>query len=266
MRGWCAENSATVMTVLLVILVPLYQRGNYDIIILNIVENEIGSCGLLYFFNVLSFIYSRIVEVPFMIWDIFNYIGIAAFAISGAMMAMEETYDLFGVYVLGFVTTFGGGVIRNILIGLPASMLWEQKIAIYTALTAITITIITPMLWLRMWKRLLVLFDAIGLSAFSIQGALFAVDQRLPIHAIMVASVLTGIGGGLIRDVLAGRKPLLLKEDVYAVWSMLSGFIIGLHKEITDVELFFVFILVVTMRMISVHYQLKLPLKIVWHN
>jgi uncharacterized membrane protein YeiH len=122
------------------------------------------------------------------------------------------------------------------------------------------------MLWLRMWKRLLVLFDAIGLSAFSIQGALFAVEQRLPIHAIMVASVLTGIGGGLIRDVLAGRKPLLLKEDVYAVWSMLSGFIIGLHKEITDIELFFVFILVVTMRMISVHYQLKLPLKIVWHK
>ncbi|WP_028778318.1 trimeric intracellular cation channel family protein [Shimazuella kribbensis] len=197
-----------------------------------------------------------------MIWDIFSYIGIAAFAISGAMMAIEEEYDLFGVYVLGFITTFGGGVVRNILIGLPASLLWEQNIGIYTALIAITLTIITPTLWFHKWKRWLVFFDAIGLSAFSIQGALFAVDQHLSIHAVVVASTLTGIGGGLIRDILAGRKPLLLKEDVYAVWSMLSGFIIGLHTKITDIELFFLFILVIMLRMISVHYQLKLPLKI----
>jgi uncharacterized membrane protein YeiH len=197
-----------------------------------------------------------------MIWDIFSYIGIAAFAISGAMMAIEEEYDLFGVYVLGFITTFGGGVVRNILIGLPASLLWEQKIAIYTALIAITITIITPTLWFNKWKRWLVFFDAIGLSAFSIQGALFAVDQHLPIHAIVVASTLTGIGGGLIRDVLAGKKPLLLKEDVYAVWSMLSGLIIGLHKNLTNMELFFLFIFVIILRILSVHYQLKLPLKL----
>jgi uncharacterized membrane protein YeiH len=197
-----------------------------------------------------------------MIWDIFSYIGIEAFAISGAMMAIEEEYDLFGVYVLGFITTFVGGVVRNILIGLPASLLWEQKIAIYTALIAITITIITPTLWFNKWKRWLVFFDAIGLSAFSIQGALFAVDQHLPIHAIVVASTLTGIGGGLIRDVLAGKKPLLLKEDVYAVWSMLSGLIIGLHKNLTNMELFFLFIFVIILRILSVHYQLKLPLKL----
>ncbi|MCH5584972.1 trimeric intracellular cation channel family protein [Shimazuella sp. AN120528] len=200
-----------------------------------------------------------------MIWDIFNYIGIAAFAVSGAMMAIEEQYDIFGVYVLGFITTFGGGVIRNLLIGLPASMLWKQNIAIYTALIAITFTIFTPTLWFHKWKRWLIFFDAIGLSAFSIQGALFAVNQHLPIHAIMVASILTGIGGGLIRDLLAGKKPILLREDVYAVWSMLSGLIIGMHKNITNIELFFVFILVVTMRLISVQYQLKLPLKLIKH-
>lgn len=60
-------------------------------------------------------------------WDIFTVIGTIAFAISGAIVAMEEEYDVFGVYILGMITAFGGGAIRNLLIGVPVSALWEQE-------------------------------------------------------------------------------------------------------------------------------------------
>ena len=61
-----------------------------------------------------------------MAWDVFSFIGTFAFAISGAIIAMEEEYDLFGVYILGIVTAFGGGALRNLLIGLPSSALWPS--------------------------------------------------------------------------------------------------------------------------------------------
>lgn len=59
-------------------------------------------------------------------WDFLSMIGTIAFAISGAIVAMEEDYDILGIYILGIVTAFGGGAIRNILIGVPVSTLWEQ--------------------------------------------------------------------------------------------------------------------------------------------
>ena len=74
-----------------------------------------------------------------MAWDVFSVIGTIAFAISGAIVAMEEEYDLFGVYILGIVTAFGGGAIRNLLIGLPVSTLWSQDMMFQIALAAITL-------------------------------------------------------------------------------------------------------------------------------
>lgn len=74
-----------------------------------------------------------------MAWEVFSIIGTIAFAISGAIVAMEEEYDLFGVYLLGIVTAFGGGAIRNLLIGLPVSTLWSQEMMFQIAIAAITV-------------------------------------------------------------------------------------------------------------------------------
>lgn len=198
-----------------------------------------------------------------MTWDILNVLGIAAFAVSGALIAIEEKYDIFGIYVLGFVTAFGGGVIRNILIGLPVSMLWEQEIFIYIALIAVTFISMSPSLWLQSIKKWLNFFDAIGLAAFSIQGALFAVKTEMPLVAVIVASVLTGIGGGIVRDLLAGRKPLVFHKEVYALWSILSGLLIGSNLVNDPWEYYVVFILVVVLRMLSTFYQWRLPNRLV---
>lgn len=74
-----------------------------------------------------------------MAWEVLSIIGIVAFAISGAIVAMEEEYDILGVYILGIVTAFGGGAIRNLLIGLPVSALWSQGKMFTIALVSITI-------------------------------------------------------------------------------------------------------------------------------
>ncbi|MBU5443176.1 TRIC cation channel family protein [Paenibacillus sp. MSJ-34] len=100
---------------------------------------------------------------------------------------------------------------------------------------------------------------AIGLSAFAIQGALYAAGMNHPLSAVVVAGVLTGIGGGMIRDLLAGRKPLVLRDEIYAGWAIAGGLVIGLGWATTSFQLLVLFAMIIVMRMFSVHYKWKLP-------
>jgi uncharacterized membrane protein YeiH len=196
-----------------------------------------------------------------MAWDVFSIIGTIAFAVSGAIVAMEEEYDLFGVYLLGIVTAFGGGAIRNLLIGVPVSALWEQEMMFQIALIAITAVFLFPNNLIKHWNRWGNFFDAIGLSAFAIQGALFAVQLGLPISAVVVAAVLTGSGGGIVRDVLAKRKPLVLRNEVYAVWAVVTGLVIGFGLPKEDIFLYILFLMTTTLRVVSYLYKWRLPFR-----
>ncbi|PJW21093.1 hypothetical protein CV632_04220 [Geobacillus thermodenitrificans] len=194
-----------------------------------------------------------------MTWEVLSIIGTIAFAISGAIVAMEEEYDLLGVYILGIVTAFGGGAVRNLLIGIPVSALWQQGPLFLVALASMTVVYLFPKQMLPPWKRWGNFFDALGLSAFSIQGALYAVNMGHPLSAVIVAAVLTGSGGGIIRDVLAGRKPLVLRSEIYAVWAILAGLAIGLKWTESPVELYVLFTVVAALRILSYTYGWKLP-------
>lgn len=192
-------------------------------------------------------------------WEILNIIGTIAFAISGTIVAMEEEYDILGVYILGLATAFGGGAIRNLLIGVPVSALWEQGPLFLTAVLVMTIVFIFPNRILKQWGKWELYTDAIGLAAFAIQGALYATEMNHPISAILVAALLTGSGGGVVRDVLAGRKPLLLYADIYGVWALLGGLVIGLGIVNQPWELYILFIIIVVLRILTVFYNWKLP-------
>ncbi|OKO92896.1 trimeric intracellular cation channel family protein [Geobacillus proteiniphilus] len=194
-----------------------------------------------------------------MTWEVLSIIGTIAFAISGAIVAMEEEYDLLGVYILGIVTAFGGGAVRNLLIGVPVSALWEQQPLFLVALAAMTVVYLFPKQMLPPWKRWGNFFDALGLSAFAIQGALYAVKMGHPLSAVIVAAVLTGSGGGIIRDVLAGRKPLVLRAEIYAAWAILAGLAVGLKWAESPVELYVLLIVVAALRVLSYTYGWKLP-------
>ncbi|TJY44213.1 trimeric intracellular cation channel family protein [Cohnella pontilimi] len=197
--------------------------------------------------------------MDFDVFHVFSLIGIIAFAASGAVVAMEEGYDILGVFVLGLVTAFGGGVVRNLLIGIPVTTLWSQGVYLKTAFFAILIVFLMPSRLIWHWKRTEAFFDAIGLSAFAIQGSLFAVDAGLPLSAVMVAGMMTGIGGGMIRDIMVGRKPLVLRDEIYAVWAILAGCAVGLGPMKQPWQLVVLFSFVVLFRMLSVHYKWKLP-------
>jgi uncharacterized membrane protein YeiH len=194
-----------------------------------------------------------------MTWEVLSIIGTIAFAISGAIVAMEEEYDLLGVYILGIVTAFGGGAIRNLLIGVPVSALWEQGTLFLIALLAMTIVYLFPQKTLVHWKRWGNFFDALGLSAFAIQGALYAVKMNHPLSAVIVAAVLTGSGGGIIRDILAGRKPLVLRSEIYAAWAIVAGAAVGTKLASTPIELYILFVVVTLLRILSYTYNWKLP-------
>lgn len=194
-----------------------------------------------------------------MAWEIFSAIGTVAFAVSGAIIAMEEEYDIFGVYLLGVVTAFGGGAVRNLLIGVPISALWEQEMLFQLALASVTLMFLFPKKLLSHWNRWGNFFDAIGLSAFAVQGAMFAVELELPVYAVIVAAVLTGSGGGIIRDMLAGRKPLVLRAEIYAVWAAIAGLLIGIGVFQTDVMLIVLFVLISILRILSFIYKWRLP-------
>jgi uncharacterized membrane protein YeiH len=179
---------------------------------------------------------------------------------------MEEEYDVLGVFILGIVTAFGGGAVRNLLIGVPVSALWDQGIYFEMALLAMIIVLLFPNNLLKQWQKWGNLCDAIGLSAFAIQGALYAVKMHHPLSAVIVAAVLTGIGGGIIRDLLAGRKPIVLRSEIYAVWSILTGLIIGLKMAESPVELYALFIGITILRVLSYTYDWKLPVRRVHAN
>lgn len=201
-----------------------------------------------------------------MAWEVFSVIGTIAFAISGAIVAMEEEYDLFGVYILGIVTAFGGGAIRNLLIGLPVSTLWSQDMMFQIAIAAITIFFLIPQRLIKHWNRWGNLTDAIGLSAFAIQGAMHAVKLDMPISAVIVAAVLTGAGGGIVRDLLAGRKPLVLRHEIYGVWAAIAGLIIGLEILKGDLFLYSLFIVITALRIFSYTKNWELPVRKLNHQ
>ncbi len=192
-------------------------------------------------------------------WEILNIIGTIAFAISGAIIAIEEDYDILGVCVLGLTTAFGGGAVRNLLIGIPINTIWAQNHLFEIAFFVILIVFLLPSIVLKYWNKWGTLFDALGLSAFAIQGANYAVQNDAPLGAVILASTLTGAGGGIIRDILAGRKPMVFQSEVYAVWGALGGLIIGRDWVHGPLGITILFILIVLLRMLSVIFKWRLP-------
>lgn len=192
-------------------------------------------------------------------WEILNIIGTIAFALSGVLVALEERYDLMGVYILGFITAFGGGAIRNLLIGVPVTELWNQGALFTLAFLVMTLAFFFPNILNWTLQKRGVFFDAIGLGTFSAQGAMFAASMGLPISAAIAAAALTGAGGGMVRDVLAGRKPMFLHKEIYIAWTLIPGLLIGSGLVTSDIGAFLIVSAVVLLRLGSVQKQWHLP-------
>lgn len=193
---------------------------------------------------------------------ILDLAGTGVFAMSGAAAAMKKNLDFFGVLVLAVVTAMGGGTIRDILLNdMPPFYFhdaWYLSIAIGTAVVVFFIPSIINRL-----NTPVVVFDAIGLGVFTIIGAQKALAANLEFAAVLILAMLTGIGGGLIRDVLRGEVPFVLRKEIYASASLLGAmayyFAVGIPVLAGWPAMLLAAAITTTTRLLSVHFQLNMP-------
>lgn len=153
-----------------------------------------------------------------------DYLGTVAFAASGALKAVRKKMDAFGVAVLALVTAIGGGTIRDVLLG--AKTFWLAQ-PVYVGLAVGTAAVV--FVFLRLAKRTegaLLVFDAVGLGVFTATGGLRAWDAGTGLVGVVTMACLTGVGGGMLRDVLAGDVPVVLRKEVYASAAIAGGLLL----------------------------------------
>ena len=161
-------------------------------------------------------------------WLIFETAGTIAFALSGSLVALSRRMDIFGVAVLAALTAVGGGMIRDVLIGAvpPHALADPVWLLLALAVAAAACAVFSFVRLSRKSRRVFAFFynlsDTVGLAAFSVTGAaagFYSSPQSRFVLPVMLG-LLTGVGGGVLRDLLAQRVPVVLKADVYALASI----------------------------------------------
>ena len=163
---------------------------------------------------------------------VLDLLGIFVFAVAGALVAVRRNLDIFAVLVLGGVTGLGGGFIRDVLIGAtPPAALADWRYLLVPIAAGLLTFVAHPTI--GRLERVVTVLDAFGLALFCVAGALKAVDHGLdPLPAALMGMV-TGIGGGMIRDVLAGSVPVIFEGVVYAT-PALAGATVAVLLDRTD--------------------------------
>lgn len=206
-----------------------------------------------------------------MIEYILEMVGTVSFAISGSMVAIKKRVDIFGVVVLGVMTALGGGIVRDILIGhLPPAMFSDYRYVLVAVITSVVVFIIAYIfrdLYQRSEKSVDTvnnIFDALGLGVFTVMGAKVAIRSGFTVNGILVVclAVVTGVGGGLIRDVMLMEIPFVLKKRIYAVASILGGTAYHLmytHSVDTEIATAVSVLIVFGVRILATVFKLDLP-------
>lgn len=149
-------------------------------------------------------------------------VAISAEAASGALMAMRRKMDLFGLALVGTVTALGGGSIRDVLLGhYPLGWVAHPQYLAITVGAAMVAALMAR--WLARFESAFLLLDALGLVAFSIIGCDVAATTGAHVSVVILMGMITGIAGGLLRDILCNQVPLVLKRDLYATVALLTG-------------------------------------------
>lgn len=210
-------------------------------------------------------------EQPISLFFIIEMIGTVAFASSGAMVAIKQHLDLLGVVVLGVTTAVGGGMLRDIILGNVPPGLFLHPIYVITAFITVLILFcivrmnqkILESHYIASYEKLMNIFDAVGLAAFTVTGidtAILAGYQDYRFLSIFLG-VLTGVGGGVLRDIMAGQTPYILRKHVYACASLAGALCYVFADDLlgTDASLVISACLVVLIRLLATRYCWNLP-------
>lgn len=160
-------------------------------------------------------------------WVAADLAGVAVFAASGALAAMSAGLDLLGVVVIASVTAIGGGTVRDVLLGRYPVFWMRETACLWVILLATAVTVLAAQAlpapvaaprdaMAHALARVLPVADALGLAVFALTGARLALQAGCPALVTLFMGTLTGTGGGVVRDLLTGRVPMILQKDVYA--------------------------------------------------
>lgn len=202
---------------------------------------------------------------------ILEVLGTIAFSVSGAIEAMKKGMDMLGVLALGLVTAVGGGILRDMITGqLPPVSLRNPRNAIIALVAALTAFVIGAVMSKRpkkhhslIWNQALLVSDAIGLGAFTVLGIRYVQEEPAyeNMALLIFVGVITGVGGGMLRDVFAGNVPYIFRKHVYATASI-AGAVIYLvmdRKGYTEAAAVISLLFVLVLRLLAAHYQWNLP-------
>lgn len=196
-------------------------------------------------------------------------LGTVAFSISGAMVAVKKKMDILGVVVLGVVSAVGGGVIRDLLLGsIPPAAFQNPSYVAWATVTALVVFGLVRFSWSekdRHWFDLLLnVVDSFGLGLFSVIGVQTAIGCGYGENGFLsiFVGVLTGVGGGIMRDTMAGEVPKIFRKRIYALASLAGA---ALYYYTADrvmnptAALWTASVLVVAIRLLAAHFEWNLP-------
>lgn len=190
-----------------------------------------------------------------------DILGTFSFAISGALVASKKKFDLFGVIIIAFITAVGGGMMRDILINYhPINWIGDLNY-IWTILIAVLFTFLFKSKILPLSKTLF-LFDTIGIGVFTLLGTEKGLDFGLHPFIAAVMGVVSAVMGGVLRDVLTQKTPLIFKKEIYALACFIGAFVfLILHtlKVVHHIQYIATILTVVIIRLIAVKFHLELP-------
>ena len=198
-------------------------------------------------------------------------IGTIAFALSGALVAIGSGLDVFGVAFLACITAFGGGAVRDVLLGLIPPAIFNDFSTFIIAIVVAALTFLVAYLFKEKFNlfraRIEVInnvFDAIGLSAFVVIGSEVACLNGFSDNGFIVvfAGMITGVGGGIFRDVLIDTTPYVFKKHIYAVAAIIGGityFILRTCTQNIQIASLASMLLIFTIRMLATKYRWSLP-------
>ncbi|QOP41803.1 trimeric intracellular cation channel family protein [Sulfurimonas marina] len=197
-------------------------------------------------------------------FEISEYIGIIAFAMSGFFVGVKNRLDLLGILISTFLTALGGGVIRDVIVDRPPFTFTHT----YPALTILLVML--GLIIFQYHKRnsienkpLFILSDSIGLVSFSISGAIIGLEADFNLTGVIATSFITAVGGGIARDVIINEIPFVLKTGFYgtiAILIALSVYLLemfSLLNLVTTTALFFLFL---TLRLVAFYKKWSIPL------
>lgn len=202
---------------------------------------------------------------------IMEMIGTVAFAASGAMVGAKRQMDIFGICVLGVITAVGGGIIRDVILGITPPSVFHNPI--YALVATVVSCLVFMVLYLNQellegkfpitYDKIMIMMDAIGLAIFTVVGVNIGIRQGYLKNTFLLVflGTITGVGGGLLRDIMAGMPPYIFVRHIYACASIVGALIcVWIYRVFGETEAMVVSsIVILIIRYLAAHYRLNLP-------